>query len=237
MHELILKITLAHLIGDFVLQSNKMVADIAKNKLISKSFYLHIGIHLLLVLLMTKFNGHYIVPALLLALSHLIIDLITKIALKEKISSILNLLLDQSLHFICIAIFIYYFYKYQIDFELIFNSKTYLMTIAIIFNSFVAAIVIKKIMEAFDFPYPNNGIKDAGKYIGILERLFVFLFVISSFWEGIGFLLAAKSIFRFGDLKENKEIKLTEYILIGTLLSFGFAIAIGWIYLLFANII
>jgi hypothetical protein len=41
--------------------------------------------------------------------------------------------------------------------------------------------------------------------------------------------LAAKSIFRFGDLKESKDRKLTEYVLIGTLLSFGIAIAVGMI--------
>jgi hypothetical protein len=48
-------------------------------------------------------------------------------------------------------------------------------------------------------------------------------------------LLAAKSIFRFGDLKEARERKLTEYILIGTLLSFGIAIATGIVvrYLIF----
>jgi hypothetical protein len=75
------------------------------------------------------------------------------------------------------------------------------------------------------------GNDNAGKIIGMLERLFIFGFVVSNFWEGIGFLLAAKSIFRFGDLKENKEIKQTEYILIGTLLSFGLAIAISKLYL------
>jgi hypothetical protein len=53
--------------------------------------------------------------------------------------------------------------------------------------------------------------------------------VIIGKWEGIGFLLAAKSIFRFGDLKEAKDRKLTEYILIGTLLSFGVAIMVGFI--------
>ena len=71
----------------------------------------------------------------------------------------------------------------------------------------------------------------------MLERLFVFLFVITNFWEGIGFLLAAKSIFRFGDLKDNNDVKLTEYILIGTLLSFGLAIVIAKIYLKLINII
>jgi hypothetical protein len=40
----------------------------------------------------------------------------------------------------------------------------------------------------------------------------------------VGFLIAAKSVFRFGDLKESKDRKLTEYILVGTLVSFGLAI-------------
>jgi len=49
-------------------------------------------------------------------------------------------------------------------------------------------------------------------------------------WQAIGFLIAAKSVFRFGDLSRAKDRKLTEYILIGTLLSFGFAILIGLLY-------
>ena len=55
----------------------------------------------------------------------------------------------------------------------------------------------------------------------------MFCFIITNHFEAIGFLLAAKSIFRFGDLKEAKDRKLTEYVLIGTLLSFGIAILIG----------
>jgi hypothetical protein len=60
--------------------------------------------------------------------------------------------------------------------------------------------------------------------------MFVFAFVVTGNWEAIGFLLAAKSVFRFGDLKESKDRKLTEYVLIGTLISFGIAILVGVIY-------
>jgi hypothetical protein len=73
-----------------------------------------------------------------------------------------------------------------------------------------------------------GSLQSAGKYIGILERLFVFM--ISNEWQAIGFLLTAKSVFRFGDLKESKDRKLTEYILIGTLVSFGIAVFSGMIY-------
>ena len=68
----------------------------------------------------------------------------------------------------------------------------------------------------------------------MLERLFIFSFIILNYWEGIGFLLAAKSVFRFGDLSKTEDRNLTEYILIGTLLSFGLAIAtaVGYKYLI-----
>ena len=41
---------------------------------------------------------------------------------------------------------------------------------------------------------------------------------------GIGFLIAAKSILRFGEIKESRHRKLAEYIIIGTFLSFGWAL-------------
>ena len=77
----------------------------------------------------------------------------------------------------------------------------------------------------------NESLKDAGKYIGILERLLVFIFIIVGHWEAVGFLITAKSVFRFGDLTSTKERKLTEYILIGTLISFGIAIIVSLLFL------
>ena len=55
-------------------------------------------------------------------------------------------------------------------------------------------------------------------------------------WIGpaIGFLIAAKSVLRFGAVRE--EARLSEYVIIGTLASFGWAIlmAIGTVMLLSA---
>ena len=44
---------------------------------------------------------------------------------------------------------------------------------------------------------------------------------------GVGFLITAKSILRFGDVKESTQRKLTEYIIIGTFMSFGWGLAIA----------
>ena len=95
------------------------------------------------------------------------------------------------------------------------------------------SVIVQKIIFRWkpDINLDNpESLTNAGKYIGILERLFVFTFIVTGNWDAIGFLLAAKSVFRFGDLKESKDRKLTEYMLIGTLLSFGFAILTGIIY-------
>ncbi len=68
-----------------------------------------------------------------------------------------------------------------------------------------------------------NGLKNGGKLIGQLERALIFLLIMVGQPAGIGFLVAAKSILRFGEAKDDQQ--LAEYVLIGTLLSFGLAIA------------
>lgn len=55
----------------------------------------------------------------------------------------------------------------------------------------------------------------------------ILTFVLVGSFEGVGFLLAAKSVFRFGELNKAKEIRTTEYVLIGTFASFTIAILTG----------
>ena len=64
-------------------------------------------------------------------------------------------------------------------------------------------------------------------YIGYLERILIVSFILCGWMEGIGYLLAAKSVFRFGELRNNKELMHTEYILLGTFLSFTVAVVVG----------
>ena len=73
----------------------------------------------------------------------------------------------------------------------------------------------------------RDSLKDAGKWIGIIERTLVLTFILLNEWAAIGFLLGAKSVLRFGDLKDGTQQKKTEYILIGTFLSFLLSIAAG----------
>jgi hypothetical protein len=60
-----------------------------------------------------------------------------------------------------------------------------------------------------------------------LERILVMLLVLMEQPNGIGFLIAAKSILRFGEIKDANQRKVAEYIIIGTFLSFGWALLIS----------
>ena len=231
MYELLIKIVLGHLLGDFVFQSDKMVKSIGTEKFKSPYLYLHVLIHLVIMLIITKFERAYILPICILALCHLVIDSFTKIIIVRKINEIYNLILDQALHALSIFLFIICLFDVNINWQKVFSKNNYLLFALIIVLSNACSIIINKTMSLFDYHLSNKGLEDAGKVIGILERLFIFYFVVSGFWEGIGFLLAAKSIFRFGELKDGKDVKHTEYILIGTLLSFGLAIFVAVIYL------
>ena len=67
----------------------------------------------------------------------------------------------------------------------------------------------------------------AGRWIGYFERILVMTFILLGSYEAIGFLMAAKSIFRFGELREKNEIKRTEYVLLGTMMSFTVAVVLA----------
>jgi hypothetical protein len=66
----------------------------------------------------------------------------------------------------------------------------------------------------------KDGLARAGTWIGYLERSFIVTFILAGHWEGVGFLIAAKSVFRFSELRDGECRKKTEYILIGTMISF-----------------
>ncbi len=67
---------------------------------------------------------------------------------------------------------------------------------------------------------------NTGRVIGLLERIFVFLFVLLNQYAAIGFILAAKGVTRFKDFESRT---FAEYVLIGTLLSALLAMIIAFL--------
>ncbi|MBC8295361.1 MAG: DUF3307 domain-containing protein [Pelagibacterales bacterium] len=228
---LAVQFTLAHLMGDFLFQSDKWIDDKKEKKHKSPYLYWHLLIHAILLLITLQFNFHYWQGIVLIIISHYIIDLI-KLNLGGKINSRILFFSDQILHFIIISGVVHYYFPFKIDMTSIYNIEPLLLMTFILITTYVSSVVIKTLISKWKTN--NESPNQAGKYIGMLERLFIFSFIILNYWEGIGFLLAAKSVFRFGDLSNSEDRNLTEYILIGTLLSFGIAIAaaVGYKYLI-----
>jgi phosphatidylglycerophosphate synthase len=230
---ILIKLILAHFIGDFLFQPKSWVEDKENKKVKSLKLYLHLLIHGFFILLFL-WNFEYWLLTVMLVISHGIIDIIKLYAQKEN-NKTEWFFIDQILHILSIFVLWYFFLKPELNFEKWFENEIFwIYSVAILFITVVSGIIMRELMSYWSRELNESNdesLKQAGKYIGILERLFVFTFVVLGSWEGIGFLLAAKSVFRFGDLKESKDRKLTEYILIGTLLSFGIAIATGKIVL------
>lgn len=74
----------------------------------------------------------------------------------------------------------------------------------------------------------ERGFERGGLTIGRLERALIFVLVLAGHGGAVGFLAAAKSVFRFGDLADSAERARAEYILIGTLASFLFGLVVAF---------
>ncbi|MFL0353602.1 DUF3307 domain-containing protein [Xanthomarina sp. GH4-25] len=231
---LLIKLFLAHLIGDFVFQSKKSIKQKEKKKLKSPVLYIHIAIHFaLLSLLLWDISLWPII--LTITISHFIIDVL-KLKFQKKKTKRVWFFLDQLLHVIMILVSYFLFTEHHLEISSFFTENTLLLITCVLFLTQPVSIIMMTIFSKWNIEKLTSGnesLKDAGRYIGMLERLLVFVFIISNHWEAVGFLITAKSVFRFGDLKESKHRKLTEYILIGTLISFGIAILTGIAYLNF----
>jgi hypothetical protein len=236
---LFLKLLLAHILGDFVFQPEKWVKDKEENKVKSIKLYFHIGIHTILLLGVLQFNlQEYWLGFLLIIISHYIVDVL-KLYLQKKKTKRTWFFIDQITHISILLLASSFYVNFSFSMENIITENNLLLLIFILLIVYVSSVIIKIIITQWNLESKkenDDSLAKAGRYIGILERLFVFIFVITNHWEAIGFLLAAKSVFRFGDLTSSKDRKLTEYILIGTLLSFGFAILLGVLYLYVLNL-
>lgn len=224
-----IQLILAHLFGDFILQPNSWVAEKESKKLKSRYLYLHVLIHTILSFIFL-WNTEFWWIAVLVGASHFIIDA-AKLSFQTAKSKKSWFFIDQALHIAVIAGVSFYFNEFNFDF--LKNQEILKIIMAALFLTTPASIFIKILLSSWTpvSETQNNiqteSLSSAGKYIGILERLLVFTFIVVNHWEGVGFMVAAKSVFRFSDLAQAKQRKLTEYVLIGTLLSFGMAVLTG----------
>lgn len=229
--DILLRLLVAHLLADFVLQTDKMAKE-KRRGLRSRYFYVHISIVGVLTYLFLAQWSNWWAPIIVMGI-HILIDVLK---IRTKKDNIWTYLADQFLHLISL-IFIWVILSensiaslWKAITGISISEKLLLIITAYIVISIPISVLIGYMTQKWQEELKTSqdeSLNRAGKWIGILERILIFTFIIMKQWAAIGFLIAAKSVFRFGDLKEGKDRKKTEYILIGTLLSFTSVIIIG----------
>lgn len=223
---------IAHFLADFTFQSTKW----AQNKMIDFKYLISHSVVYALVFLGGLFPfiklSNFILPYIIIIVSHFLIDWIRKFVHKKFDRQDINFIafmIDQILHVMIIVIL---FYNFDLDanttslYRMIqqwpyFNRLiVYLLNFVIIWDP--VAVFIKKLFTyVFD---DHNGEQEkepqAGRIIGKLERFIVVILLLCDQFGAIGFVLTAKSISRYKQL-ENKDF--AEKYLVGTLTSVSFA--------------
>lgn len=229
----------AHLLADFVLQTDYMIAH--------KQKYRILALHGLIVGITTIFalGGCTLLAISVTAgiiISHIAMDYIKVRYLGDTLRAFT---LDQAIHLAVIAAIT----AWRPDLsgmgwwaELAGQQQAQLyagMTFAsgTIIGVPLGGVLIKKLVapispsqppsSSTNSEQPLTGMVQGGKYIGWLERAITMMLILTGKAEGVGFLIAAKSILRLRDISTNEDRHVAEYIIIGTFLSFGWGMLVA----------
>lgn len=228
---LLIRLIIAHLLADFVLQSRSMVDQ---KKWFSLAMLGHIGI----VLALTEILSMNVALALSIAVLHWIIDgCKISIGQKHKISDTKLFASDQLLHLLSI-IFCWSIISGNIKnigsaiqgFSL--DYKSSLIFLGYLLITTPVGFLIKFATQSLTSIDANNdtddeqqrGNQNGGKWIGIFERIIILTLVLLGQYEAIGFLITGKGIIRFVGKDDHLH---SEYILLGTMMSYAIAILVG----------
>lgn len=224
--ELLLLQFIAHLCLDYYFQTDKLAKQ--KNAIGFKSpfLYWHALVCFILSWIFSLQLG-FVWAAAIITITHFLIDGFKHHLNNSRHFGRYVFFIDQALHIIILAIVVVSFDKWHginptvaipINFKYLLIITGYLVCLK------PANIFIREVFKATQIQVSSdNEMPNAGKVIGVLERILTLTLIIVSQYSAVGFLIAAKSILRYG----NNETLKTEYVLIGTMLSFGIAVITG----------
>ncbi|MDW7762054.1 MAG: DUF3307 domain-containing protein [Acidobacteriota bacterium] len=208
----------AHFIADFMLQPDWL----AKRKRNVSFLALHGLIHAATAAIVFQSWSYWKLPAAVF-LVHILIDVV-KVRRRDTAA---GFAVDQAVHIAGLGGIVWALKEYAglpdftgIGFPAIIAVGGFVATVQ--GAGFFVGKFAKRLLE--ENKMELDGLIAGGKWIGQLERFLIFVFIFIGHPAGIGFLVAAKSILRFEEAKQQKR---AEYVLIGTLLSFSLAIALA----------
>ncbi|MGM9842494.1 MAG: DUF3307 domain-containing protein [Candidatus Limisoma sp.] len=229
---ILLKLLFAHILSDFFFQSDK-ICEGKQSKTNNKHAYqlLHSLTHATVAYLFVADLSNWIIPSVIF-ITHALMDYL-KVEYMKK--NAVSFIVDQLVHVaVIVVLWLSLFNSEEVFCQEILCSKWNSLNIWAVV---IAYLLVLKPTSVFLSLFikrwepsatAENSLPNAGKWIGYFERILILTFILTGNAEGIGFLLAAKSIFRFGELSKAQEIRTTEYVLIGTFASFTIAILIGF---------
>ena len=240
--KLFLTVLLAHLLGDFPLQSSSMVRGKHQG---TRAYVAHGAVHLfVLILCVAGFISislltslWFWIVAVLYVFVHLGIDrakqgLVSTAKLADSASVFL---LDQVLHVGTIVALAWFLIrpswgtlKSQFSWSTATGDRVLEAGIVYVAVVFAGGYLIRYLTRNLSAGIEKRGetaelVKNAGMYIGWLERFLMVTAILVQSPSMVGLILTGKSIARFPELKE----RFAEYFLIGTLLSIGLAVLGG----------
>jgi hypothetical protein len=241
-YNLFLAIYLSHLLTDFVFQTSRIVSN--KHRGEWRGYLIHGITHYVTVLaIVTLADPHRLLTlsfqllAVSLSLVHLLVDW-AKVSLTKSHripDTAFAFVLDQAIHLLTVAgavvllvgpsLQTLVFWLNRIRF---FQESILLVSVVYVLVIFGGGYFIRALIgpvwkhQVGQTAEEHQEVINAGLYIGWLERFLVLTALFLQSPATVGFILAAKSIARYPELK---SVRFAEYFLIGTLLSV--AIAIG----------
>ncbi|MGX1114070.1 hypothetical protein ACSSVW_003500 [Pseudoalteromonas sp. MBR-15] len=234
---LIVSLVLAHLIADFYWQPMSWVHDRNTRHFRASKLYLHVlthGVSSFLVLLLWEFNygwqalSSVVIATAVIMVTHYVIDLAKSYSSK----GVVPFIVDQLAHLVILLLLAIWLSDndefFTHSWEWLMQPATLWVLCGYLLVLNPTAVFIRMMLERITSGFSATGsLPAAGQSIGMLERVLMLTFILLDQFAGVGFLLAAKSVFRFGDLSASKDKKLTEYVMLGTLLSVSMTLFIG----------
>ena len=229
-----LQLYAAHLIADFLLQPDWVI----RHKTTLRGSAAHAAIHVACgcVLINVGLNWTMVVGILGLSAFHALIDLAKA---KLETDGWIAFVVDQSIHLLSIIVVALLLSSIPLQviqdaaLNALRDKEAYLLVGAYVAIVFGGGYLVQKITQSFLATIEDTvktakpGLPNAGRYIGWVERTLVLTLVLSGVNEGVGFLLAAKALVRYPEIKEDVKGHFAEYFLIGTLTSIGLALGGG----------
>jgi hypothetical protein len=238
---------IAHVLADYIFQTDLWTRHKRRYGFHSKIMYWHFLIVFFLSWGMS-FQLNFFLFSLVISLLHLALD-----GFKFSISEFkirratpfkeIVFFVDQFIHLIIILVAVLVFKKF-LDIDPILHSPVTNHHLLILLGYLVclkpANIFIREVSKIYNLRLTNKSrfelskekenntqedLLNAGKLIGNIERILTLTLMLAGQFEAIGFIIAGKSILRY----EGQKTAKTEYVLVGTLLSFGIAILTGMI--------